>query len=79
MDAGIEAALELVSAGIRLAPPLSVTFLGGSEITLAELAMDRRFFRCGGRRATPHLELIEEKMKHWRGRKQQDLEDCNKT
>jgi len=65
MDAGIEAVLQLCSsAGIR-SPlrPYPATFLGSSEITLAELAMGYTIFPNGGwRSSTPHiLERIEEK------------------
>jgi penicillin-binding protein 1A len=65
MDAGIEAVLQLCSsAGIR-SPlrPYPATFLGSSEITLAELAMGYTIFPNGGwRPSTPHiLERIEEK------------------
>src|SRR5262245_37074327 len=65
MDAGIEAMLQLCSsAGIR-SPlrPYPATFLGSSEITLAELAMGYTIFPNGGwRPSTPHiLERIEEK------------------
>src|SRR5213595_1447058 len=65
MDAGIEAVLQLSSsAGIR-SPlrPYPATFLGSSEVTLAELAMGYTIFPNGGwRPSTPHiLERIEEK------------------
>src|SRR5437899_2588876 len=65
MDAGIEAVLQLCSsAGIR-SPlrPYPATFLGSSEVTLAELAMAYTVFPNGGwRPSTPHiLERIEEK------------------
>src|SRR5438874_4516021 len=65
MDAGIEAVLQLSSsAGIR-SPlrPYPATFLGSSEVTLAELAMGYTIFPNGGWRPnTPHiLERIEEK------------------
>ena len=65
MDAGIEAVLQLCSsAGIR-SPlrPYPATFLGSSEVTLAELAMGYTIFPNGGwRPSTPHiLERIEEK------------------
>src|SRR4030095_2255295 len=65
MDAGIDAVLQLSSsAGIR-SPlrPFPATFLGSSEITLAELAMGYTIFPNGGwRSSTPHiLERIEEK------------------
>jgi penicillin-binding protein 1A len=65
MDAGIEAVLQFCSlAGIR-SPlrPYPATFLGSSEVTLAELAMAYTVFPNGGwRSSTPHiLERIEEK------------------
>ena len=65
MDAGVEAMLQLCSAaGIR-SPlrPYPATFLGSSEVTLAELALGYTIFPNGGWRArTPHiLERIEEK------------------
>src|SRR5205814_1090930 len=65
MDAGVEAVLQLCSsAGIR-SPlrPYPATFLGSSEVTLAELAMGYTIFPNGGwRPSTPHiLERIEEK------------------
>src|SRR5947199_3650934 len=65
MDAGIEAVLQLSSsAGIR-SPlrPYPATFLGSSEVTLAELALAYTVFPNGGSRAaSPHiLERIEEK------------------
>jgi membrane peptidoglycan carboxypeptidase len=65
MDAGIEAVLQLCSsAGIR-SPlrPYPATFLGSSEVTLAELAMGYTIFPNGGwRPSTAHiLERIEEK------------------
>src|SRR5437660_4795437 len=65
MDAGIDAVLQLSSsAGIRSQlRPYPATFLGSSEITLAELAMGYTIFPNGGwRSSTPHiLERIEEK------------------
>jgi len=65
MDAGIDAVLQLCSsAGIRSQlRPYPATFLGSSEITLAELAMGYTIFPNGGwRSSTPHiLERIEEK------------------
>jgi len=65
MDAGIEAVLQLCSsAGIRSSlRPYPATFLGSSEITLAELAMGYTIFPNGGwRPSTSHiLERIEEK------------------
>jgi penicillin-binding protein 1A len=65
MDAGIDAVLQLsTSAGIR--SPLRhfpATFLGSSEITLAELALGYTIFPNGGWRPNaPHiLDRIEEK------------------
>jgi 1A family penicillin-binding protein len=76
MDAGIEAVLQLcTSAGIR-SPlrPYPATFLGSSEVTLAELAMGYTIFPNGGwRPSTPHiLERIEEKdgTVVWNGKQQ---------
>ena len=76
MDAGIEAVLQLCSsAGIR-SPlrPYPATFLGSSEVTLAELAMGYTIFPNGGWRPnTPHiLERIEEKdgTLVWNGKQQ---------
>src|SRR5262245_44955842 len=76
MDAGIEAVLQLCSsAGIR-SPlrPYPATFLGSSEVTLAELAMGYTIFSNGGWRPnTPHiLEKIEEKdgTLVWNGKQQ---------
>jgi 1A family penicillin-binding protein len=65
MDAGLENVLQLCrNAGIR-SPlrPYPATFLGSSEITLAELALAYTIFPNGGwRPSTPHiLERIEEK------------------
>src|SRR5438874_9883316 len=65
MDAGVDTVLHLCSAaGIR-SPlrPYPATFLGSSEITLAELALAYTIFPNGGWRANaPHiLERIEEK------------------
>lgn len=65
MDASIESVLQLCSAaGIR-SPlrPYPATFLGSSEVTLAELALGYTIFPNGGwRSSTPHiLERIEEK------------------
>ncbi len=65
MDATIEAVLRLSSAaGIR-SPlrPYPATFLGSSEVTLAELALGYTIFPNGGwRSSAPHiLERIEEK------------------
>jgi 1A family penicillin-binding protein len=65
MDAGLDAVLQLCkTAGIR-SPlrPYPATFLGSSEITLAELAMGYTIFPNGGWRPNaPHiLERIEEK------------------
>jgi penicillin-binding protein 1A len=65
MDAGLDAVLQLCSsAGIRSQlRQFPATFLGSSEITLAELALAYTIFPNGGWRAnTPHiLERIEEK------------------
>jgi 1A family penicillin-binding protein len=65
MNAGVDAVLQLCSAaGIR-SPlrPYPATFLGSSEVTLAELALAYTIFPNGGWRPnTPHiLERIEEK------------------
>ncbi|PYK39221.1 MAG: hypothetical protein DME60_10055, partial [Verrucomicrobia bacterium] len=65
MSAGIDSVLQLCStAGIR-SPlrPFPATFLGSSEITLAELALGYTIFPNGGWRPNaPHiLERIEEK------------------
>ena len=76
MDAGIEAVLQLCSsAGIRSSlRPYPATFLGSSEVTLAELAMGYTIFPNGGwRPSTPHiLERIEEKdgTLVWNGKQQ---------
>src|SRR4029453_14606866 len=65
MDAGVEEVLQLCSsAGIRFQlRPYPATFLGSSEVTLAELAMAYTVVPNGGwRPSTPHiLERIEEK------------------
>src|SRR5438128_1063544 len=65
MNAGVDSVLQLCSAaGIRSAlRPYPATFLGSSEITLAELALAYTIFPNGGWRPnTPHiLERIEEK------------------
>jgi 1A family penicillin-binding protein len=65
MDAGLDAVLQLCrNAGIRSAlRPYPATFLGSSEITLAELALAYTIFPNGGwRPSSPHiLERIEEK------------------
>jgi penicillin-binding protein 1A len=65
MDAGVDSVLQLCSAaGIRSSlRPYPATFLGSSEITLAELALAYTIFPNGGWRPnTPHiLERIEEK------------------
>src|SRR5437870_3713076 len=65
MDSGIDPVLQLCSAaGIQsLLRPYPATFLGSSEITLAELALAYTIFPNGGWRPnTPHiLERIEEK------------------
>ena len=65
MNAGVDSVLQLCSAaGIR-SPlrPYPATFLGSSEITLAELALAYTIFPNGGwRPSPPHiLERIEEK------------------
>src|SRR5207247_10076467 len=65
MSAGIDSVLQLCStAGIR-SPlrPYPATFLGSSEITLAELALAYTIFPNGGWRPNaPHiLDRIEEK------------------
>jgi penicillin-binding protein 1A len=65
MDAGVDSVLQLCSdAGIR-SPlrPYPATFLGSSEVTLAELALAYTIFPNGGWRPNaPHiLERIEEK------------------
>src|SRR4029453_8368473 len=76
VDAGIEAVLQLCSsAGIRSSlRPYPATFLGSSEITLAELAMASTVFPNGGwRSSTPHIfERIEEKdgTLVWNGKQQ---------
>jgi 1A family penicillin-binding protein len=65
MDTGLDAVLQLCSlAGIHSSlRPYPATFLGSSEITLAELAMAYTIFPNGGwRSSSPHiLERIEEK------------------
>ena len=65
MDAGLDTVLQLCrNAGIRSSlRPYPATFLGSSEITLAELALAYTIFPNGGWRPTaPHiLERIEEK------------------
>jgi len=65
MDAGVDAVLQLsTSAGIRSQlRHFPATFLGSSEITLAELALAYTIFPNGGWRPnTPHiLDRIEEK------------------
>jgi penicillin-binding protein 1A len=65
MDAGLDAVLQLCrNAGIRSAlRPYPATFLGSSEVTLAELALAYTIFPNGGwRPSSPHiLERIEEK------------------
>jgi 1A family penicillin-binding protein len=65
MDAGLDAVLQLCSlSGIRSSlRPYPATFLGSSEVTLAELAMAYTMFPNGGwRSSSPHiLERIEEK------------------
>jgi 1A family penicillin-binding protein len=76
MDAGVDTVLHLCSAaGIR-SPlrPYPATFLGSSEVTLAELALAYTIFPNGGWRANaPHiLERIEEKdgTLVWNGKQQ---------
>jgi penicillin-binding protein 1A len=76
MDAGVDAVLHLCSAaGIR-SPlrPYPATFLGSSEVTLAELALAYTIFPNGGWRPNaPHiLERIEEKdgTQVWDGKQQ---------
>src|SRR5258708_15856366 len=65
MNAGVDSVLELCSAaGIRSSlRPYPATFLGSTEITLAEPALASTIFPNGGWRPnTPHiLERIEEK------------------
>ncbi len=65
MNAGVDSVLQLCSAaGVRSSlRPYPATFLGSSEITIAELALAYTIFPNGGwRPATPHiLERIEEK------------------
>ena len=65
MDAGVDAVLHLCSAAGVRSPlrPYPATFLGSSEVTLAELALAYTIFPNGGWRPnTPHiLERIEEK------------------
>jgi penicillin-binding protein 1A len=65
MDAGVDSVLQLCSAaGIRSAlRPYPATFLGSSEVTLAELALAYTIFPNGGWRpnASHILERIEEK------------------
>src|SRR5436189_173544 len=65
MNAGVDSVLQLCSAaGIRSQlRPYPATFLGSSELTLAELALAYTIFPNGGWRPnTPHiLERIEEK------------------
>jgi penicillin-binding protein 1A len=65
MDASVEAVLKLCSAAGIHSPlrPYPATFLGSSEMTLAELALGYTIFPNGGwRSSTPHiLERIEEK------------------
>ena len=65
MDAGVDSVLQLCSAaGIRSSlRPYPATFLGSSEVTLAELALAYTIFPNGGwRPGPPHiLERIEEK------------------
>jgi 1A family penicillin-binding protein len=65
MDAGVDAMLKLCSAAGIHSPlrPYPATFLGSSEVTLAELALGYTIFPNGGwRSSAPHiLERIEEK------------------
>jgi 1A family penicillin-binding protein len=65
MNAGVDAVLQLCSAaGVHSTlRPYPATFLGSSEVTLAELALAYTIFPNGGWRPnTPHiLERIEEK------------------
>ncbi len=65
MDAGVDAVLHLCSAAGVRSPlrPFPATFLGSSEVTLAELALAYTIFPNGGWRPNaPHiLERIEEK------------------
>ncbi len=65
MNAGVDSVLQLCSAaGVRSSlRPYPATFLGSSEITLAELALAYTIFPNGGwHPGTPHiLERIEEK------------------
>jgi 1A family penicillin-binding protein len=65
MDAGIDAVLQLCAAAGIHSPlrPYPATFLGTSEVTLAELAMAYTIFPNGGWRpnASHILERIEEK------------------
>ncbi len=65
MSAGVESVLQLCSAAGIHSPlrPYPATFLGSSEITLAELALAYTIFPNGGWRPnTPHiLDRIEEK------------------
>jgi len=65
MNAGVDSVLQLCSAaGIRSSlRPYPATFLGSSEVTLAELALGYTIFPNGGWRPNaPHiLERIEEK------------------
>src|SRR4030095_558830 len=65
MTAGVDAVLQLCKAAGIKSPlrPFPATFLGSSEITLAELALAYTIFPNGGWRPTaPHiLDRIEEK------------------
>jgi 1A family penicillin-binding protein len=65
MNAGVESVLQLCSAAGIGSPlrPYPATFLGSSEVTLAELALAYTIFPNGGwRPSAPHiLERIEEK------------------
>src|SRR2546423_775045 len=65
MTVGVDPVLQLCKAGVIKSPlrPSPATFLGSSEITLAELALGYTIFPNGGwRPAAPHiLDRIEEK------------------
>jgi penicillin-binding protein 1A len=84
MSAGLDPVLELCrTAGIRSAlRPYPATFLGSSEITLAELALAYTIFPNGGwRPAAPHiLERIEDKGGNlvWDARQQQNRQNVVK-
>jgi 1A family penicillin-binding protein len=76
MNAGVDSVLQLCSAaGIHSSlRPYPATFLGSSEVTLAELALAYTIFPNGGwRPSTPHiLERIEEKdgTQVWNGKQE---------